>query len=60
MSKKLKVKLIKSFIGRNKKQISTVRGLGLRKINDEVVVESTPAILGMIFHVKFMLDCQEV
>ena len=60
MSKKLKVKLIKSLIGRNKRQISTVRGIGLRKINDEVVLDVTPQIEGMIFHVKFMLDCQEV
>lgn len=60
VSKQIKLKLIKSFIGRNDRQIATVRGLGLRKINDVVVVKATPPILGMIFHVKFMLDCEEV
>ena len=60
MSKQLKVKLIKSMIGRNKRQIATVRGLGLRKIGDIVTVDATPEIQGMIFKVNFMLNCEEV
>ncbi|HJN38528.1 MAG TPA: 50S ribosomal protein L30 [Gammaproteobacteria bacterium] len=60
MSKQVKVKLIKSMIGRNKSQIATVRGLGLRKIGDVATLDATPAIMGMIFKIKFMLNCEEV
>ncbi len=48
------------MIGRNKSQIATVRGLGLRKIGDVATLDATPAIMGMIFKIKFMLNCEEV
>lgn len=56
----IKIRLKKSLIGRTKKQQAIIRGLGLRKINSEVVREKRPEILGMIAKVDFMLEVKEV
>jgi large subunit ribosomal protein L30 len=56
----LEVKLVRSLIGRNKRQRDTVRALGLRKINHTVVKEDTPQIRGMIEKVKHLIEVKEV
>jgi large subunit ribosomal protein L30 len=58
--KKLKVTLKRSLIGSNDKQRATVKGLGLRKLNQERVVDNTPAIRGMIKKVLHLVDVAEV
>lgn len=45
---KVKVKQVKSAIGYNRKQRATLRGLGLRRMQQVVEVEDTPAVRGMI------------
>ena len=57
---KIRIKLVKSIIGRSDRQQATVRGLGLRKINSEVIREKRPEILGMIKKIEFMLQVEEV
>ena len=57
---KIKIKLIKSLIGRSDRQQATVKGLGLRKINSEVIRDKRPEILGMIKKIEFMLQVEEV
>ncbi len=57
---KIKIKLVKSIIGRSDRQQATVRGLGLRKINSQVIREKRPEILGMIRKIDFMLQVEEV
>ncbi|MFM1515299.1 50S ribosomal protein L30 [Helcococcus ovis] len=57
---KLEIKLIKSKIGRLEKHIRTVEALGLRRIGQTVVKEATPAILGMVKSIDFMLEVKEV
>ncbi|HUU05002.1 MAG TPA: 50S ribosomal protein L30 [Patescibacteria group bacterium] len=57
---KIKIKLVKSLIGRSDRQQATVKGLGLRKINSEVIREKRPEILGMIRKIEFMLQVEEV
>ena len=52
------VTLKKSLIGRLKKHKATVRGLGLRRINHTVTVEKTPAALGMIKQVAYLLQIE--
>ena len=47
-TKKITVKLIKSSIGASERQKRTLIALSLKKINQEVTHEATPAILGMI------------
>ena len=56
----IKIKLKKSLIGRTEKQRAIIRGLGLRKVNSEVIKEKRPEILGMINKVDFMVEVMEV
>lgn len=57
---KLEITLTRSKIGRLEKHIKTVEALGLKKIGQTVVKEATPAILGMVKSIDFMLDVKEV
>ena len=50
------VKQIKSLIGSTKKQISSMKGLGLRRINHTVSLIDTPEIRGMIKVVHHMVE----
>ena len=56
----IKIKLVKSIIGRNQKQRAIVKGLGLTKLNSEVLREDRPEIRGMINKIDFMLNVSEV
>ncbi len=55
MSETIKVTLVKSGIGKNKKIRQTLRGLGLTKLNKSVELNNTPAIRGMIQKVSFLV-----
>ena len=55
MTETLKVTLVKSGIGRNKKIRQTLIGLGLTKMHRTVVLNNTPAVRGMIDKVAFMV-----
>lgn len=57
---KLKVKLVKSIIGRKENQVRTVAALGLKKINSEAEHEDTPQIRGMIEKVKHLVEVKEM
>ena len=57
-TKKITVKQIKSIIGKTKKQISSLKGLGLKKINHKVTLNDTPEIQGMIKKVKHMIEIE--
>ncbi len=52
---KLKIKLVRSLIGKPKKQREIVRGLGLRRLNHEVIREDRPEIWGMINKVRHLV-----
>lgn len=54
--KTLVVKLEKSPIGRLKRHRACVRGLGLRRLGQQVEVEDTPAVRGMIERVSYMVS----
>lgn len=56
----LRIKLIRSKIGRIEKHKKTVEALGLRKVGQVVEKEDNPAIRGMINAVDFMLEVEEV
>jgi large subunit ribosomal protein L30 len=53
--KTLKVRLVKSPIGCKQAHRDTVRGLGLRKVNSERVLEDTPAVRGMINTISYLV-----
>jgi large subunit ribosomal protein L30 len=53
--KTLTVKLVKSVAGTRQSHRDTVRGLGLRKVNSQRVLEDTPAVRGMINKVSYLV-----
>lgn len=57
---KLKLTLVRSVIGRSKKQKETVAALGLRKLNQTVEKEADPAVKGMVKKVQHLLIVEEV
>jgi large subunit ribosomal protein L30 len=57
---KLKVKLVRSVIGRKEDQVRTVEALGLKKINSEVEHNDTPQIRGMIQKVIHLVEVKEM
>jgi len=57
---KVKVKQVKSVIGRPKRQRDTMVGLGLRRMNATVEHENTPQIKGMIAKVSHLVVVEEV
>lgn len=54
-AKKIKVTQIKSVIGTKESHRACIRGLGLRKLNQTVEVEDTPAVRGMINKVFYLV-----
>jgi large subunit ribosomal protein L30 len=59
-TKKLRIKQVRSTIGRKADQGATIRALGLKRINDTVEQEDTPVIRGMIFKVKHLIEVEEI
>jgi large subunit ribosomal protein L30 len=57
--KTIKVTLIKSVFGHLKSHRATVRGLGLRRIRDTVMVSDTPEIRGMLNASGHLLKVEE-
>lgn len=55
MTDTIKITLVKSGIGRNKKIRQTLKGLGLTKLNKTVELKNTPAVRGMVHKVSFLL-----
>lgn len=60
MAEKLEIKLSKSLIGCKKDQIATAIGLGLRRPNDKVLLNDTPAVRGMIQKIRHLLTVKEI
>jgi large subunit ribosomal protein L30 len=58
--KKVKIKQIKSGIDRPERQKRTLVALGIRKMHQEVELELTPQIEGMINKVKHLLIVEEI
>ena len=58
--KKIRISQKLSLIGKTKKQISCVKGLGLRRIRDSKIIEATPENLGMINTVKHMISVEHI
>jgi len=57
--KKIRVTLVKSPIGYNKRQKATVKALGLRRINHTVEHTDNPALRGMLFKVSHLVKVEE-
>lgn len=59
MRKKLSITLVKSRFGRLPDHKATLHGLGLKRINQTVILEDTPCIRGMINKVSYLLTVEQ-
>jgi large subunit ribosomal protein L30 len=59
MVEKIKVKLVRSMIGRPEKQRKVLRGMGLTRLNKTVELKDTPELRGMINKVKHLVSTEE-
>jgi large subunit ribosomal protein L30 len=56
----IKITLVKSPSSASERQVATVRGLGVWKMNSTRLLKDTPAIRGMINKVKHLLAVETV
>ncbi len=59
MGKMIKIKMVKSDIGRPEKQRKILRGMGLNKMNSTVTLVDTPEVRGMINKVIHLVSVEE-
>lgn len=57
---KLKITQVKSSIGSTKRQKATLEALGLKKLNNPVIHEATPQIVGMVNKMRHLITVEEV
>ena len=57
---KIKITLVRSRIGSDKRQIATLNALGLGKVNSGVEHETSPQIMGMVAKVQHLVRVEEV
>ncbi len=57
---KIKITQVKSIIDRSKRQKDTIKALGLRKMNQSVVHEATPQIIGMVNKVNHLIKVEQL
>ncbi|WP_420461804.1 50S ribosomal protein L30 [Candidatus Palauibacter sp.] len=60
MGEQLKIRQVKSGLGAPRKQRDTLRALGLKHHQDQVVQPDNPAIRGMIHAVAHLVEAEEV
>ena len=59
MAETIKVKLVRSMIGRPVKQRKVLRGMGLTRLNKTVELKNTPEVRGMIKKVTHLVSTEE-
>ena len=60
MAGQIKVKLVKSGIGFPKDQRDTIKGLGLKRLHHEKILNDTSATRGMVKKITHLVKCEEV
>lgn len=55
----MKIKWVRSFIGCPDDMRQTIRGLGLRRLNQVVEREDSPAVRGMLHKVRHLVEVIE-
>ena len=58
-AKKIKVTLVRSPIGFQPKHRECVRGLGLKRMHQSVVLEDTPSVRGMCNKIDYMVRVEK-
>lgn len=57
--KQIKVTLVRSPIGFQPKHRECVRGLGLKRMHQTVVLDDTPSIRGLVNKIDYMVRVEE-
>jgi large subunit ribosomal protein L30 len=57
---KVRIKQVRSAIGRTKRQKLTIQALGLGKLNRVVEHEANPSIMGMITKVQHLVEVEQL
>jgi len=57
---KIKITKVSSKIGSSARQKKTLEALGLKRISNNVIVEATPQILGMVNKVSHLLKVEKL
>lgn len=57
---KVKVKLVRGLAGKKDFQKKAVRSLGLKKVNDERILEYNPMVKGNIEKAKHLIHVEEI
>ncbi|MFL2627531.1 MAG: 50S ribosomal protein L30 [Dehalococcoidia bacterium] len=57
---KIKITLVRSTIGLPQNQRRIVKALGFRKLNQNVIHESSPTINGMVHKVKHLVSIEDI
>lgn len=60
MADKLRITQVRSGVGRQKVQRRTLVALGIKRHQQSVVHDDTPAIRGMIAKVDYLVEVEEV
>ena len=58
--KQIRIRLVRSLIGHPQKQREVIKGLGLRRIDSEVIRKDCPEIRGMIRKVPHLVTVEEL
>ena len=56
---RVKIRWVRSQIGYDQRQRATLRGLGLKRLNQSVELADTPALRGMISKVSHLVVVEE-
>lgn len=56
----MRITLVKSAHGRLEGHKACIRGLGLRKMHQSVLVEDTPSTRGMVNRVSYLLKVEAI
>ena len=59
-AKSIRITQTRSGIGRKEKHRRTLRALGIKRHQQSVVQEDTPAIRGMVNQISFMVNVEDV
>ena len=60
MAEQLKIRQVKSGLGAQRKQRDTLRALGLKHHQDQVIQPDNPAIRGMVHAVAHLVEVEEM
>ena len=59
-NKELRITQVKSRIGYKKKAKATLDAMGLRKLNQSVIMPDNPATRGMVKKIEFLINVEEL